>query len=274
MFRKAERKKAKLRLALIGPSGAGKTYTALLLAKGLGGKTAVVDTENGSADLYSHLLDYDVATLDPPFEPQRYLSVLQEAENAGYETVVIDSLSHAWTGEGGMLDMQGKLAERSNGYAAWRHITPLHNKLVDWILRSKCHVITTLRTKQDYLQTEENGRKVIKKVGLAPVFRDGIEYEFTSVLELGMDHSCTASKDRTGIFDGRCFTPTADTSKELLAWLESGVEPPKIITFPELLAGWRANGMTDPEIGAMMKEKVGKTKPADLTREDLEILSA
>lgn len=229
-FRKAERAKAKARIALIGVSGSGKTYSALLLARGLvgeNGKIAVIDTENGSADLYSGLTDYDVATLEAPYEPKKYLAILSEAEKAGYDAVIIDSLSHAWAGEGGLLDMQGKIADGGgNSFAAWRNVTPWHNKLVDAIINSKCHIIATMRAKAAYEVVDSNGKKVPKKIGLAPVQRDGVEYEFTTVFDIDTSHNASASKDRTSLFDGSIFVPKVETGEQLRQWLESGAEAP------------------------------------------------
>ena len=127
-FRKAERKKAKLRLGITGTAGSGKTYGALLVAKGLGGKTALIDTENGSGDLYASQFDYDVGSIEAPYEIQKYIQAIHDAEKAGYEIIIIDSLSHAWAGEGGLLDFHGKLTEASyskNSYTAWNKVTPL-----------------------------------------------------------------------------------------------------------------------------------------------------
>jgi len=225
-FRKAERKKAKLRLALSGPSGSGKTYSALLIAFGIGGKVAMIDTERGSGELYAHLGDYDVCTLEPPFTPQKYIQAIKEAENLGYDVLIIDSLSHAWAGQGGMLEMHDRISAKSgNSWAAWRQVTPQHNALVDAMLQSSCHIIATLRAKTEYAQTEENGKTVIKRLGLAPVFRDGIEYEFTIFLDLSPDHTAMASKDRTGLLDGQAFVPDQKLGKVLLEWLESGADP-------------------------------------------------
>ena len=222
-FRKAERKNAKLRLAITGPAGSGKTYSALLIAMGIGGKIAMIDTENGSGDLYSSLGEYDICSLNAPYDVRRYLQLMHEAEQAEYDTLIIDSLSHAWAGEGGLLDLQGKIAasaKSGNSYTAWRQVTPLHNKLVEAILASPCHVIATMRSKTEYLQTEnERGYKEIRKVGLAPVQREGMDYEFGTVFDLGADHNATVSKDRTGIFDGQIFTITQDTGKTLRDWL-------------------------------------------------------
>jgi hypothetical protein len=220
-FRKAERKKAKLRLALCGPSGSGKTYSALLVAKGLGGKVAVIDTERGSSELYSHIMDFDVCELDPPYTPQKYIAAIRAAENAGYDVIIIDSLSHAWAGDGGILDMHSSVAERmKNSFSAWREVTPFHNQLVDTMLHSRCHIIATIRAKMDYV-VEEGGKKV-RKVGLAPIQRDGLEYEFTIFGDLAVTHSVTITKDRTGQWQDRTFIITPEFGEELRQWLESG----------------------------------------------------
>lgn len=149
MFKKAERKQAKLRLALAGPSGSGKTYSALLIAKGLGGKIAVLDTEKGSASLYADLVDFDVVDLMAPFTPERYIDVITAAEAAGYDTLVIDSYSHEWTGPGGCLEANEALAHskfRGNTWAAWNETTPRHRKLTNKILGSSMHIICTMRS--------------------------------------------------------------------------------------------------------------------------------
>ena len=224
-FRKAERKQAKLRLAITGPAGSGKTYSALLIAFGIGGRIAMIDTENGSGDLYANLGEYDICSLSAPYDVRRYIQLIHEAEQAGYGTIIIDSLSHAWSGEGGLLDLQSKVAASSksgNSYTAWRQVTPLHNRLIDAILGSSCHIIATMRSKTEYLQTEnERGYKEIRKVGLAPVQREGMDYEFGTVFDLTTNHTATVSKDRTGLFDGSVFTITRDTGKTLLQWLEN-----------------------------------------------------
>lgn len=226
MFRKAERKKAKLRLGILGPSGSGKTYSAILITKGLGGKVALIDTEHGSGELYSHLMDYDVATLTPPFSPDKYVQLIHGAEQAGYNTLIIDSLSHAWSGDGGVLDMHDKAtAATRNSFTAWREVTPQHNAFVDAILQSPLHIIATMRTKTAYEVTQDNGKTKVVKVGLAPIQRDGMEYEFTAVFDLSIDgHIATASKDRTTLFDGRHFKPSVETGIELLEWLEAGID--------------------------------------------------
>lgn len=229
MFRKAERKKAKARIGISGPSGSGKTYSALLIAFGLGKKIAMIDTENGSGDLYAHLGEYDICQIQAPYEPKKYIDAIKGAEKAGYEVIVIDSLTHAWAGEGGLLDQQGKIADsgKGNSYTAWRTITPKHNELVEAMLQSACHIIATVRAKTEYVQQKnDNGKVEIKKVGMAPIQRDGLEYEVGVFFELSQDHTASTSKDRTGIFDGKYFKPSQDTGKQLLTWLESGTASP------------------------------------------------
>lgn len=201
-FEKAMRKKAKLRLALTGPSGAGKTYSALVICKSMGGKTAVIDTEKGSASLYSNEFDFDVLELDPPFSPERFIEAIAAAEAAGYDNLVIDSISHEWGGVGGCLDDLDTIAKtkfKGNTHAAWSALTPRHRKFLDSILRVNCHVVATMRSKTETAQQE--GSKKVVKLGIKSEQRDGVEYEFTTVLDINHEtHTATASKDRTGLF--------------------------------------------------------------------------
>lgn len=227
-FRKAERKQVKLKIGISAPSGAGKTYSSLLIAHGICGdwsKIAVIDTENGSGELYSDLGDYSVCPISPPFTPQKYREAIHEAEKEGFEVLIIDSLSHAWSGEGGMLDMQNnavKASRSGNSYVAWREVTPEHNRLVDAILQSPMDVIVTTRAKAEYVVTDENGKKGYKKIGLAPIFRDGLEYELTTFFDMTQEHLANASKDRTGLFGANdFFIPTEETGKKLDAWRKS-----------------------------------------------------
>jgi hypothetical protein len=208
-------------LAIAGPAGAGKTYSALLIAFGLGGRVAMIDTERGSGELYDHLGLYDACTIDAPFEPHKYVEAILAAEDLGYGTIIIDSLSHAWSGQGGLLDVQGRIADKTgNSWSTWRQVTPKHNELVDTMLQSKCHIIATMRSKMEYTQVEENGKKQVKKLGMSPIQRDGMEYEFTVFMDLDHNHMATATKDRTTLFDGKYFVPGIGTGKLLLNWLE------------------------------------------------------
>lgn len=222
MFKKAERKQAKLRLALAGPSGSGKTYSALLIAKGLGGKIAVLDTEKGSASLYSDLVEFDVVDLTAPFTPERYIEVIAAAEASGYDTLIIDSYSHEWTGPGGCLEDNERLAHskfKGNTWAAWNETTPRHRKLTNKILGSSLHIICTMRSKTETVQGE--GKKIIK-LGMKSEQRDGTDYEFTVVLDVSHDtHEAVASKDRTRLFGGYEVI-TEETGRKLIAWLSGG----------------------------------------------------
>lgn len=222
MFKKAERKQAKLRLALAGPSGSGKTMSALLMAKGLGGRIAVIDTEHGSASLYADIADFDALELHAPYSPERYAEAITAAEQAGYSVLIIDSYSHEWTGSGGCLESNEKLAHqkfKGNTWAAWNETTPRHRKLTDKILTSPLHIICTMRSKTETVQGE--GKKVIK-LGMKSEQRDGTDYEFTVVLDITHDgHAAIASKDRTKLFD-QPEVISEDTGRRLLAWLNDG----------------------------------------------------
>jgi hypothetical protein len=224
-FKPAERKKAKLRLGLAGPAGSGKSYSALQIAFGMGGRVAVIDSENGSADLYAHLGAYDVCTIEAPYSVEKYLGAIREAEAAGYDTIVIDSLSHAWAGDGGLLDQKGAIEKRTgNGWTAWRDVTPWHNKLVEVMLQSRCNIIATLRAKMEYVQqkNEKTGKTTIEKMGMGIIQREGMDYEFTVMFDIDQYHTASSTKDRTGLFNGLYFTPDQAIGAKLKAWLEAG----------------------------------------------------
>lgn len=230
-FVKAVRKQAKLRLALTGPSGSGKTYSAILMAKGLGGNVAVIDTEHGSASLYCDLAEFDVMELAAPYSPERYIAAIHEAEKGGYDTLVIDSITHEWNGTGGMLQTNEKLAlskYKGNTWSAWSESDPKHRTFVDAILQAKMHVIVTMRSKTETSSEKDgNGKTKILQLGMKAEQRDGIIYEFTTVLDLVHGgHFATATKDRTGLFGGDPQVITADTGAALMEWLAAGVEQP------------------------------------------------
>jgi hypothetical protein len=219
----AQRKRAKIKMGLQGPSGSGKTYSALLLAYGLcynWNKVAVVDTENHSAELYAHLGEYNVINLTAPFTPEKYIQALEVCEKAGMEVVIIDSTTHEWEN---LLEYHSSL--QGNSFTNWGKITPRHNDFVQKILQSSCHIISTVRTKQDYVLSEKNGKMVPEKVGLKSVQRDGLEYEFTLVFDLDMKNHATASKDRTGLFFGKPEQKLkVETGKLIQDWCNSGTE--------------------------------------------------
>lgn len=226
MFKKATRKQAKLRLALSGPSGSGKTTGALMLAKGIGGKIAVLDTERGSASLYADIVDFDVVELAPPYTPERYIEVIRAAEQAGYTTLILDSITHEWNGQGGILEIVDNYAKaklKGNTYMAWSEGTPRHQSFIEAMLNSNCHIIATMRSKTVYETSQnERGKLTPQKIGTAPQQRDGMDYEFTAVLDIDQStHLAMASKDRTRLFaDPQKLTE--DTGRKLLEWLNSG----------------------------------------------------
>lgn len=225
-LQKAQRHQVKLRIGLSSPSGYGKTYSALLLAYGITDdwtKIAIIDTENNSASLYSHLGSFNVLTLQEPFAPERYIEAMQVCENAGMEVIIIDSISHEWQGKGGCLEIHEMLGGRFND---WAKVTPRHNAFLDAIIQSKSHVITTSRRKVDYsIDQDSNGKTKVTKVGMKEITREGYEYELTVNFEFLNDkHLVLASKDRTGLFAGKPeFVITSDTGKKLLEWCTQGI---------------------------------------------------
>lgn len=213
----AARKRAKIKMGLQGPSGSGKTYTSLLISNGLCGawdKVAVIDTESGSSELYSHLGPYQVLQLHPPFSPERYIEAITICEKSGIEVVIIDSITHEWEN---LLEYHASM--QGNSFTNWGKVTPRHNAFVQKILQSPLHIICTMRTKQDYVLNEKNGKMVPEKVGLKSVQRDGLEYELTLVFDLDMKNNATASKDRTGLFFGKPESKLSiATGREILHW--------------------------------------------------------
>lgn len=245
MFTKAEKKKQKLRLALTGPSGSGKTYSALTMAFGIFGKDAkvcVIDTEHGSAELYSDKFpEYYVSQFAAPYSPDEYIKRIRDAEKFGADVIIIDSISHEWNGQGGCLEMVDNVTNASsskNSYTSWKNVTPKHQAFIDAILASKCHIIATMRAKQEYALVEKNGKKMPEKIGLAPIQREGMDYEFTLVFDLpgGGNFMASSSKDRTGFFSGKVFPIDDALCSNILLWLNSGQEPEKKALPFELIA--------------------------------------
>lgn len=238
-IRRAERRRAKGRVGIDGPAGAGKTHGALLFAAGLApeGRIVVIDTEHGSAEMEAGkpgIPAFDVCPLTAPYSPKRYVEAIHACEAAGYAVIVVDSLSHAWTGSGGALDQVDRIAGSGNRFTAWRDVTPQHNALVDAILQSPAHVIVTMRTKMEYaLETDGNGKTKVRKLGMAPIQREGMEYEFSVVFDVDQErHLAKATKDRTSLFDGQppeLLTPAHGA--KFREWMESGAAtPPPVVT--------------------------------------------
>ena len=295
VFKKAQREQVRIKISIAGPAGSGKTMSSLLMAYGLikaehpewdditiWDHIVVADSENGSASLYvgtqvgtTKIGAYNVIDLSPPFTTQTYIDAIHMAEEHNMSVIIVDSLSHVWSGDGGLLDEQGKIAARTNNsYTSWRTISPQYTKLVDTILQSPCHVITAVRAKMDYQQVKgDNGKTQVKAVGMGMVLRDGYEYEVTVALMLDADHVASATKDRTGLFDGQYFTITADTGKKLYEWLSSGAVPtPKA----EIPAPSPAPAEPDEQlqkaiglVDALIKEKL---KSAELKPQVIELV--
>lgn len=220
-LQKASRKKAKIKLCLQGPSGSGKTYSALLLAYGLSNdwaKICVIDTENHSADLYSQLGEYNTISLTGPYTPERYMQAIEVCVKAGIEVIIIDSLSHEWEY---IINFHASLS--GNSFTNWGKVTPRHNEFIQRLLDTDKHVIATVRTKQDYVLNERNGKMVPEKIGLKPIQRDDLEYLFTLTFEIDRNHIAQSTKDRTGLFSNKQgLLINEDTGKSILEWCNYG----------------------------------------------------
>jgi len=228
---KATRKQVKLKLGLSAVAGGGKTKGALLLAKGLCGdwnKIAVIDTENNSASLYSDMGPFNTLEINADYTPEKYIQAIKTCEDAGMEVIIIDSITHEWDGKGGIIDISNSMT--GNSFTNWAKITPRHQAFIDAILQSKCHVITTVRRKQDYeMNKDSNGKTTVTKAGLKEVTREGFEYELTLNFNLDERHNCTASKDRTGLFmDKPAFIITEQTGELIKQWCEQGIDVNKV----------------------------------------------
>lgn len=233
MFRQAQKQQSKLRMTIDGPAGSGKSYTALRFAHALqaayGGRIAAIDTERGSLSKYvgenpdGIPWQFDVLELTQ-FSPEKYTEAIQAAGKMGYGVLIIDSLSHAWEGAGGALEIKDR--QGGNQYTAWRAVTPIHNRMIDAILQSPCHVITSMRSRMEYVQEvdQATGKIAIRKVGLSPVQRPGMEYEFDLVCDIDWSHIMTVSKSRcSAVQDLKVEKPSASFLTPVIEWLSSGV---------------------------------------------------
>lgn len=230
-FAKATKKQARLRMAIPGPAGSGKTYSALAIATALGERVALLDTEHGSASKYADLFEFDTTALDS-FSIDSFISIIHEAERAGYDVLVIDSLSHAWAGRDGALEEVDRLKRASRSGDAftqgWSVVSPKQTALIETILSSRMHIIVTLRTKTAYeIAPDRNGKMAPRKVGLSPIQRDGVEYEFDVVGEMDPDHLMRITKTRCIPLTDRAFDrPGQEVADILKAWLTDGASVP------------------------------------------------
>lgn len=270
---RAQRSQARLRLALTAPSGGGKTWSALVVAKGIceallqaglvpgtiEGKIGVIDTERRSAQLYSHLVPFDTIELGPPYTVPRYLSALRQFDAAGYLVVIIDQVTHAWSGEGGLLEMAGK-AKAQSAYGGFDVATPEYQRFVDGILAANSHVICTMRQKtswdlEEYVDKQGRTKKRPVRLGLAPQMRAGFEYEFTTLLGLEVKTNlATVLKDRSGVFPAdEPFRLSEDWGRQLTGWLTTGA----VMTPGEIPVMERIEAATVAVIGRMSQAKNG-----------------
>lgn len=255
-LRKAQRAKAYIKIGLAAPSGGGKTVGGLMLAYGMmkkkypnkpdefrWSKIAVIDTENGSGELYANaeianvkIGEYAVVPLSEPFTTEKYIQAIKLCTENDIEVCIIDSTTHLWTGTGGLLELQGNIAKKSgNSYTAWADVTPKYKQFIDTMLQEDIHIIATARSKEEYsIDVSDTGKKSIRKLGLEPEQRKGFDYEFTVFFDVDADHTASASKDRTGLFDQRFFKITPEIGIEMMTWLEGGTTntPTVIATAP------------------------------------------
>lgn len=270
-FIKATREKAKLKLAISGLEGSGKTMGSLLVARGVvgpQGKIAVIDTEQGKSTYYSDNkitkhISYDVDEIKAPFTSQKYLACIKDAVNAGYDFLIIDSISHEWDGPGGIKDQKDAIDARGgNSFTNWGKVKPLHDAFIHGILTADIHIICTMRCKSDMiLEMNDRGKQAPKKVGLKAIQREGVEYEFDLMFDMAHNKTFSVSKDRTGLFDGRFEMLSEDIGRELGEWLSTAapatarpqapvVEQPK----PSIAAAQLINLDQETEIADLVTE--------------------
>ena len=262
--KKATKKQLKARIAITGQSGGGKTYTALILARALageGGRVALIDTENRSASLYADLFDFDVVEFSPPFPPDKYEAGLRYLEGMNYDVIVIDSITHEWTGTGGCLEMVDRATSGGgNKYTAWGPVTRQHNAFVNSMVWCSSHLIVTIRSKMDHaLEKDDRGKNVVVKLGMQPIQRAGAEYEFDIVFEMQQDHSARFSKTRCPALDGREFPlPGQEVADIILSWLDSG-QADRVRLIREMKQAWISEAV---ELGIVvdLAQDVGKLK--------------
>lgn len=270
MFQKATKTQARLRLALSGASGSGKTYSALSIASHLGKSIAVIDTERGSASKYADIFNFDVCELKD-FHPGKYVEAIKAADASGYDVIIIDSLSHAWFAE---LDMAG------GEFRNWAKVKPLERALIDAMLSSSAHVIGTMRSKTEWVMTtttNKSGKEVLMptKVGTAPMQAAGIEYEFDLAGELNLDHLLNISKSRCpGLSNTTHLNPGRELAELLLMWLSDGVEMPETgqSKRDRVKAARTAIGLDVESVKVLMQNHFDASDPTQLTSKQVDEL--
>lgn len=294
--KKAKREKIYVKVALMAPSGGGKTYGGLRLASGMAeeikketGKDAKIllaNTEQKRGYYYANEFDYDIVDIEPPHNPEKYVELIDFAVSEGYDILIIDSSSHEWEGKGGCLELQ---QQAGGTYQAWGKITPRHNRFIDAIADSPIHIIATMRGKDQYeVNKDDRGKTSVQKLGVGAKQRDGFEYEFTCTFLIDQKTNCAeVQKDNTHIFEGEGPTLlTENHGRKIIQWANSGegytpvakkdtTEPPadklsslkdEIIT---LMGGIIESGVSKDEVYAVISENNGgKKNPNSLKTED------
>lgn len=273
-FVPAEKVKRKARVAIIGPSGCGKTFSALLLARGIvgpEGRIAVIDTEHASASLYARITKFETLVLTQPFTPERYAAAAKAAVAAGFDILVIDSMSQEWNGEGGVLQMvEANKTRLRNDFAAWNGPSQDHERLIETLVSLPIHIVSTFQAKTDYAMTTDNGRTKVEKLGLGAITRDGVEYRYDLVLEMTLDHKAVVTKSRIPDFADKTISkPDALIGKKLIEWLDDGAieatAPAPVATAPS-----NGNAASDGELRARAARSNGSAQMSEETRVELE----
>lgn len=230
--KKATREKIYVKIALMAPSGGGKTYGSLRLSKGMAeeieretGKKAKIlmaNTESKRGYYYANEFDYDIVDIDPPHNPEKYVELIEFAVKEGYDILIIDSSSHEWEGKGGCLELQ---QQAGGTYQSWAKVTPRHNKFINAIADSPIHIIATMRGKDQYeMNKDERGKTSVQKLGVGARQRDGFEYEFSCTFLIDQKtNTAEVQKDNTHIFDSEGPTVLSEShGVKIMQWANSG----------------------------------------------------
>ena len=268
-FVKAKKEQIWVKMLLAGPSGGGKTFSALRVATGLAkaadSRIAAIDTENGRIRYYANDFDFDDMQMDAPYSPEKYMSAIDEAVKAGYKVLIIASLSHEWSF---CLDLVNNMPG-TNSYTKWKTVTPRHDAFKEKILQSPIHIIATVRGKDEYVLEDTNGKKIPKKVGLGYSQRDGLEFDYTTTLNLDQNtHRFQATKDNTHLFEDRYDLLTEEDGVLLYQWANDGdsAAPRSVIEAPKLYGGNDELNTIISQIDAIAKSLPDKgISKADIT---------
>ena len=244
-FRRAVREKVPLIIGLSGGTGSGKTFSAMRLAKGMsGGKPfCVIDTENGRASHYADQFTFDVLDLRAPFSPDAYAEAIAAADKAGYPVIVVDSMSHVWAGEGGVLDWQETELDRMAGddwkrregckMAAWIKPKMAHKHMMQTLLQVKAYLLLCFRAEEKIEMVRVDGKMEVRKKdtligkdGWVPICEKNVPFEATCSFLLlasnpGIPHPIKLQEQHKF-----CFKPNAPidefSGEQLAKWAIGG----------------------------------------------------